>query len=103
MGELISATSAMALPNPLLIAQHQSRRKAPKAQPSSANGDSLGIVRQVFEMAELEPHAGAWRQKSNRAAADVESKEIALGIEQAYLCADARMHKAEPRHQVRPQ
>ena len=52
-------------------------------------------------MAKFESGTCAWRHKPNDAAADIESEQVALGIQQVYLRAEARMHQPDTGHDVR--
>src|SRR6185503_18012423 len=54
-------------------------------------------------MAELESGTRPGRHESYDAAADIKSKQVALGIQQAYLRADARMHQPDTGYDVGPQ
>jgi hypothetical protein len=110
MAELMARCSAMTLPIAFLpraintlIPQDQPRRQAPEAQLRSPYCDRSGrVVGEILEMAELESRARTGRHESDDPAADIESKQVALGIEQVHLRAEARMHQPDTCHDIRP-
>src|SRR5262249_46985050 len=109
MAELMAQSSAMTLPNCFLfkgnnnlIPQNQPRRQTPEAQLRAAYCDRSGrVVRKIFEMAELESGTRPGRHKTYNPAADVESKQVALGIQQAHLRGQARMHQPNTGYNIR--